>query len=90
MCFFFTGATACIQAPADDHTFEFTYIEIYGGAHLWVNGTRTRVETFRIYGDDTGHFHIGPNQTLEITEVSESVSTLTPFLNLHGLCTDSH
>lgn len=64
-----TGATAYIEAPADDHTFEFTHVEIYGGAHLWVNGTRAKVETLRIYGDDTGHLHIGPNQILEITEV---------------------
>ena len=63
------GATAWINAPEDDHTFEFTHIEIYGGAHLWVKGTNTRINTERIYGDDTGHFHIGPGQTLEITEV---------------------
>ena len=70
---FSIGATAAIQAPADDHTFDFTHIEIYGGAHLWVNGTRTKIETQRIYGDDTGHFHIGPNQTLEITEVLKNL-----------------
>ena len=69
LSFNYIGATASIQAPTDDHVFEFTHIEIYGGAHLWVNGTRATVETLRIYGDDTGHFHIGPNQTLELTEV---------------------
>ena len=69
LVFFPTGAIAFIQAPSDDHTFEFNYLELYGGAHLVVNGTRAKIETRRIYGDDTAHLHIGPGQTLEITEV---------------------
>ena len=77
LSFNYTGATACIQAPTDDHVFQFTHIEIYGGAHLWVNGTGATVETLRIYGDDTGHFHIGPNQTLELTEVCYFKSNMT-------------
>ena len=47
----------------------FTHIELYGGTHMAVNGTRSKVETKRIYGDDTAHLHIGPGQTVEINEV---------------------
>ena len=68
--FFFTGAIPFLHAPSDDYTFVFTHIELYGGTHLAVNGTRTKVETKRIYGDDTAHLHIGPGQTLEINEVT--------------------
>ena len=67
--FFSSGAIFFLQATSDDHVFVFTHIELYGGTHMAVNGTRSKVETKRIYGDDTAHLHIGPGQTVEINEV---------------------
>lgn len=56
--------------PSDDYTFQFTHVELYGGAHLALNGTGTTLRTEFMYGDDSGHLHIGPSQAFELTEVS--------------------
>jgi hypothetical protein len=44
-------------------------MELYGGAHLAFNGTGTKVVTQFMYGDDSGHLHIGPGQSFEQIEV---------------------
>ncbi|KAL4226615.1 hypothetical protein ACF0H5_014598 [Mactra antiquata] len=66
-----TGAIAFLTPAEDDYTYIFTHVELYGGAHLALNGTRTTLETEFMYGDDTGHLHIGPSQRFELTEVSQ-------------------
>ena len=33
-------------------------------------GSRTAVQTVTVVGDDTGYIHVGPNHTLEMTDVS--------------------
>ena len=76
--FGFSGAITILQAPEDGHTFEFTYLELYGGAQLAVNGTGAGVVAKRIYGDDSAQIHIAPGQTLDITEVR-----FNPFSGLY-------
>lgn len=57
---------------SSDYTFLFTHVELYGGAHLALGGNGTKLQTEFMYGDDTGHLHIGPGQTFELTEVYKS------------------
>ena len=51
-----------------------------------MKGTRTRINTKRIYGDDTGHLHIGPGQTVEITEVSVYYRKFLEFSDARKHC----
>ena len=64
-----TGAVARLTAPSDDYVFSFTHVELYGAAHLTLNGTGTTLRTQSMYGDDTGHLHIGPGHKFELTDV---------------------
>ena len=66
-----TGAIAYLNPPTDNFTYNFTLIEVYGGGHLVFPraGTEVRVDT--IYGDDTGHIHVPPANTLNMTGTSE-------------------
>jgi len=63
------GAIVHLQPPSANYTFDFTHVELYGGAHMTLNGTDTTLRTQFMYGDDTGHLHIGPTQRFELTDV---------------------
>ncbi|XP_077861759.1 uncharacterized protein LOC144342564 [Saccoglossus kowalevskii] len=65
-----TGAIAILLPLVEDYTYEFTDIEIYGGAELAFSANTTMVKTQYIYGDDTGYVHVAPYQTLEVNAVS--------------------
>ena len=65
----FSGGISFLLPTSDDFVYDFTIVEIYGGAHLTMNGTRIRVKSIKVVGDDTGHFHIPPYHTLELIEV---------------------
>ena len=71
VCCHVTGAITRLQAPNDDYQFEFSIVEIYGGAHLVFTGSVT-VQSTRVVGDDTGAIVIGPSQTLDINGVSNT------------------
>lgn len=45
-------------------------MEVYGGAHLYVDGQGTELRSERIQGDDTGYIHVSPGNTLQLTGVS--------------------
>ena len=64
-----TGGIAYLLPNSDNFTYDFTILEIYGGAHLTVSGTGTKVKAVQIVGDDTGHLHVAPGHTLEWTQV---------------------
>ncbi|XP_033745593.1 uncharacterized protein LOC117331107 [Pecten maximus] len=66
-----TGAIAFLYPPMDDFVYDFTTVEIYGGAHLTTIGNRTTIKTLKVVGDDTGHLHIPPTHTLELTETTQ-------------------
>ncbi|XP_052779121.1 uncharacterized protein LOC128216566 [Mya arenaria] len=66
-----TGAIVHLQPPSDNYVFEFTHVELYGGAHLTLNGTGITLKTDFLYGDDSAHLHLGPGHKLEQTEVSQ-------------------
>lgn len=53
--------------PEDNFVFEFTFLEIYGGAHFYIDGHGTKVHSERIQGDDTGYIHVSPKNTLQLT-----------------------
>ncbi|WAR25690.1 hypothetical protein MAR_011394 [Mya arenaria] len=65
------GAIVHLQPPSDNYVFEFTHVELYGGAHLTLNGTGITLKTDFLYGDDSAHLHLGPGHKLEQTEVSQ-------------------
>lgn len=64
-----TGAVAFLLPTSDGFVYDFTMVEIYGGAHLTVNGTNIHIKSVKVVGDDTGHLHIPPHHTLELIEV---------------------
>ena len=64
-----TGAITRLIAPSDDHVFEFSIVEIYGGAHLAFTANSS-VSATMVVGDDTGKIIMGPGQTLDINGVS--------------------
>ncbi|KAK3576661.1 hypothetical protein CHS0354_004945 [Potamilus streckersoni] len=64
--YIYSGAIAYLLPPQDDFTYDFTQVELYGGAHLTFGGNRTTVITMRLFGDDTGHIHIPPYHTLKL------------------------
>ena len=63
------GAITRLQAPNADYVFEFSLVELYGGAHLAFTESVT-VQSTRVVGDDTATIIIGPQQTLDIDGVS--------------------
>lgn len=67
---FLTGGIAYLLPKTSDFVYDFTILEIYGGAHLTFNGTRTKVKSIQIIGDDTGHLHVAPGHILEWTQVT--------------------
>ena len=64
-----TGGVAYLLPPSDGFLYDFTILEMYGGAHLTFNGTATKVKAVQIVGDDTGHLHVAPGHTVEWTQV---------------------
>ena len=68
-----TGAIAYLRPSNDNFTFDFTHVELYGGAHLTMNGTGTVLKTEVMYGDDTGHLHIGPGHEFILTKVTITI-----------------
>ena len=60
---------AYLLDTSDNYTHRFTYMELYGGAHLVYPGSRNRIIVPTIVGDDTAYLHIGPEQTVTLTEV---------------------
>jgi hypothetical protein len=60
---------AYLLPPGDDFEYQFSYMELYGGAHLVFPGNGTRITVETIVGDDTGYLHVGPGQTVALTEV---------------------
>ncbi|XP_038052472.1 uncharacterized protein LOC119725183 [Patiria miniata] len=65
-----TGAIAYLLPATDDFVYEFTLIEIYGGAELTFDRNNTIVRSGEVVGDDTGYLHVAPNHTLDINKVS--------------------
>ncbi|KAL8620475.1 hypothetical protein ACOMHN_056867 [Nucella lapillus] len=65
-----TGAIAYLLPPAPHFTYDFTIMEIYGAAHLALSGNHTKVRAVQIVGDDTGHLHVPPGNTLDWTQES--------------------
>ena len=63
------GGIAYLLPPLDDFAYEFTLIEIYGGAELTFDRNRTVVRSEEVVGDDTGYLHVGPYHTLDINKV---------------------
>ena len=63
------GGIAYLLPPSDDFAYEFTLIEIYGGAELTFDRNRTVVRSEEVVGDDTGYLHVGPYHTLDINKV---------------------
>lgn len=74
----FAGAIAYLYAPNDNYTFDFTHVELYGGAHLTLDGKNTVLKTEIMYGDDTGHLHIGPGDIFNLTKVRNILSNNSP------------
>nr|XP_054759174.1 uncharacterized protein LOC129265182 [Lytechinus pictus] len=64
--FTLSGGIALLGDSRVQH--DFTAIRINGSAHLAFMGNDTVVNAGNIYGDDTGHIHVGPTQTLNITD----------------------
>ena len=64
-----TGAITRLIGPTDDHVFEFSIVEIYGGTHLAFT-SNSSVRATRVVGDDTGKIIVGPHQMLDINGVS--------------------
>lgn len=63
---------AYLNAPSDGFGYHFTHIEVYGAAHLVFPKTGTQVEVSEyIYSDDTGHIHVAPSTTLNMTGTSQ-------------------
>lgn len=70
----FVGAVAYLL-PQEDFSFggshyDFSLIEIHRGAVLVFQDEGTIVDAGDIVGDETGAVHVGPSQTLALTEVS--------------------
>ncbi|KAK7475580.1 hypothetical protein BaRGS_00033169, partial [Batillaria attramentaria] len=63
-----TGGIAYLLPKTADYVYDFTILELYGGAHLTFSGTRTKVKAIQIVGDDTGHLHVAPSHTVEWTQ----------------------
>jgi hypothetical protein len=63
-----TGGIAYLLPKTDNFEYDFTILELYGGAHLTFSGNGTKVKAIQIVGDDTGHLHIPPNTTLQWTQ----------------------
>ncbi|XP_071506021.1 uncharacterized protein [Diadema antillarum] len=53
----------------DEGFHDLTAIRINGSAHLAIFGNGTDVNVGNIDGDETGYIHVGPTQTLNITDV---------------------
>ncbi|XP_071482830.1 uncharacterized protein, partial [Diadema antillarum] len=53
----------------DEGFHDLTAIRINGSAHLAIFGNETVVKVGNIDGDETGYIHVGPTQTLNITDV---------------------
>lgn len=67
---FHIGAVAYLLPETDNFVFDFTFVEIYGSAHLYVDGKGTELSTHLVQGDDTGYIHVAPGNTLRLTSVS--------------------
>ena len=65
----------------DHQEYQFSYMELYGGAHVVFPGNGSSITVTTIVGDDTSYLHVGPNQTVQLTEVRE----LTYILS-HNFC----
>jgi hypothetical protein len=61
------GAVAYLLPETDNFIFDFTFVEIYGTAHLYVDGEGTELTTNLVQGDDTGYIHVAPGNTLRLT-----------------------
>lgn len=75
-----SGAVAYLL-PREDFlrgsSYDFSLVEIHRGAALVFLDEGTVVASGDIVGDDTGAVHVGPSQTLALTQV---VNSLSPFL----------
>lgn len=58
---------AYLLPERDNFLFDFTLVEVYGAAHLYVDGNSTELRSERIHGDDTGYIHVPPGNTLRLT-----------------------
>ena len=50
--------------------FDFTFVEIYGTANLYIDGQGTELTTLLVQGDDSGYIHVAPGNTLRLTAES--------------------
>lgn len=66
----FVGAVAYLLPESDNFVFDFTFVEIYGTAHLYIDGVGTQLTTSMVQGDDSGYIHVAPGNTLRLTGVS--------------------
>lgn len=46
---------------------DFTFVELYGGSHLYIDGNGTEMSARFVQGDDTGFIHIAPGNILRLT-----------------------
>jgi hypothetical protein len=85
---FVVGAIALLQTSAGDGPFEFDFslIELYGSAHLAFSGEGTKVKVGQVLGDDSGHLHLAPNQTMdmdmEMVQVTYALGYRNSTMNL--------
>lgn len=61
-------------------------MELYGGAQLVFPGLGTTIQATTIVGDDTGYIHVGPGQTIHLTEVRIQVHAPCTFNCTGKLC----
>ena len=77
----YSGGVSYMLPTSDYFTFDFTMVEIYGGAHLVLDGNGTKLSAVKVIGDYTGHFHIPPFTTFELVEVSYRFHSKERVLN---------